>query len=81
MAKEELLKNEELIHTTPMGVERIKKNLKLSVIDVVAYLVELIKLDSTNVIRKGKNYYCYNGNIVITVNASSYTIITAHMNK
>jgi hypothetical protein len=28
--------------------------------------------------RKGKNWYCENKGVVITVNASSYTVITAH---
>ncbi len=54
-----LLENTDKIHTTQMGVGRIKKNAKIS--------------------RKGKNYYIEADGCIITVNASSYTIITAHL--
>ena len=51
--KETLIENIGRVHTTEMGVGRIKKNLGLGDID-----------DS-----------------IITVNASSYTVITAHKEK
>ena len=35
--KKVLLNNIELVHTTEMGVERIKRNLKLETNDVVEY--------------------------------------------
>ena len=60
------------IHTTEMGIGRIKKNLKLDDVDVVEYCKQKI-LDS-----RGKNWYCSIDGVTITVNASSYTIITAH---
>lgn len=37
MNKEILLSNIDKVHTTEMGVERIKKNLKLNTNDVVDY--------------------------------------------
>ncbi len=48
----ELLKNLDRLHTTKLGVERIKRNLALDTDDCV-----------------------------ITVNAYSYTVITAHRKK
>ena len=33
------------------------------------------------IMRNGKNFYCTNDSIQITVNASTYTIITAHKTK
>ena len=76
-----LINNIDKVHTTLMGIDRIKKNLKLDNIDVVEYCKNKI-LDKACVITKdGKNYYCRIDNIVITVNSYSYTIITAHIAK
>lgn len=76
----ELLENIKKLHTTPMGVERIRRNLGLGddVKDVVKWCRERIELAETNIARKGKNWYCRIDGCVITVNAYSYTIITAH---
>lgn len=76
----ELLENIKKLHTTPMGVERIRRNLGLGddVKDVVEWCRERIELAETNIARKGKNWYCRIDGCVITVNAYSYTIITAH---
>ncbi len=75
----ELLLNIDKIHTTSMGLSRIKKNLKLDDIDIVLYCKNK-KLDKKcNIYRNGKNYYCEIDNIIITVNSYSYTIITAHI--
>ena len=73
-----LLNNIDKIHTTEMGVDRIKKNLKLDDIDVVEYLKNKIIDEKSHIYRKGKNYYCEICGIIITINAYSYTIITAH---
>ncbi|MEE0490033.1 MAG: DUF3781 domain-containing protein [Methanosphaera stadtmanae] len=35
-------------------------------------------VSNAKITRKGKNYYTEVDNIIITVNASSFTIITAH---
>ena len=69
------------IHTTPMGVERIKRNLRLQEKDVVEYCKEKIASPRCEITRHGKNYYCRIDDIIITVNAFSFTIITAHINK
>jgi len=74
----DLLINLDKIHTTELGVERIKKNLKLGNVDVVAWCKAKIK-NANDIVRKGKNWYVYTDNIIITVNANSFTIITAHM--
>ena len=61
-ADNELLKNLDKLHTTELGVERIKRNLSLDTDDVVDWCKAKI-------------------NSVITVNAYSYSIITAHKEK
>ena len=67
----ELLNNLDKVHTTEMGVGR----------DIVAYCIDKIKQENAVIERKGKNYYVSVDGIIITVNASSYTIITAHKGK
>jgi len=79
--KHDLLANFNKIQTTKLGVLRIRKNLNLSNdIDVVNWCKERIK-SSTNIEKRGKNWYVQVDGIIITVNASSYTIITAHKTK
>ena len=78
MDKDILLVNIEKIHTTPMGISRIKKNLQLDNIDVVHYCKNKILDKGCNIYKKGKNWYCEINNIIITINSYSYTIITAH---
>ena len=73
----ELLNNLDKIHTTEMGINRIKKNLNIDE-DVVEYCKRKILEKNCNIIKKGKNYYCELDNIIITINSYSYTIITAH---
>ena len=74
-----LLSHIQFVHTTTMGIERIKKNLKLTHEDVVEYCKNKI-LDKNCIINKqGKNRYCKIDNILITINSYSYTIITAHI--
>ena len=76
--KEILISNIDKLHTTAMGVDRIKRNLKLVTSDVVAYCKQKIMEKDCHIYRQGKNWYCEIDNIRITVNAYSYTIITAH---
>lgn len=73
-----LISNLEKIHTTTLGIERIKKNLQLDVEDVVSWCCEKIKNKNSKITRQGKNWYITIDNFKITVNAYSYTIITAH---
>lgn len=77
----ELLNNLDKVHTTEMGVGRIKRNIEVDVDDIVAYCIDKIKQENAVIERKGKNYYVSVDGIIITVNASSYTIITAHKGK
>ena len=79
--KGELLLNKSRIHTTQLGVGRIKNNLHLSTDDVVDYCINIIEEKDSAVTKKGKNYYVRLENIEITINASSFTIITAHLKK
>ncbi len=82
MNKEILLSNFDKIHTTPMGIERIRKNLKLSPnCDVVKYCKDNILKENCKTFKNGKNFYCEIDNIRITINTMSYTIITAHCIK
>lgn len=81
MDKKELIKNIDKIHTTELGVGRIKRNLNLSTNDVVKYCAKLIEDENSTVTKKGKNYYVRLDNTEITVNSSSFTIITAHLKQ
>lgn len=77
----EFLENIDRVHTTEMGVERIRKNLSLDIDDVVGYCKEKIMKPEAIIIRQGKNWYAYVDGCVLTINAYSYTIITAHLEK
>lgn len=81
MEKEILLSNIDKIHTTKMGIGRIKKNLKLDTDDVVEYCKNKIRNKECNIYKQGKNWYIEIDNIKITINSYSYTIITAHKIK
>ncbi len=76
----DLLSNLDKIHTTELGVIRIKRNLNLDINDVVLWSKEII-FKSDSIILKGKNWYITYENIIITINRYSYTIITAHKLK
>ena len=76
-SKDIIIENIEKIHTTEMGVERISRNLGISG-DVVEYCKTKILQDNSEVVKKGKNFYVEVDDCMITVNSSSYTIITAH---
>ncbi len=77
----ELLTELDALHTTELGDKRIRNNLKLNVSDVIEWCREQIKKEDAVITRKGKNFYIYVSGCVITVNAYSFTIITAHKNK
>ena len=79
--KQILINNINKIHTTEMGIDRIKKNLKLNINDVVEYCKSKILEKICNIYKKGKNWYCEIDDIKITINSYSYTIITAHIKK
>lgn len=75
--KDVLIENINKVHTTEMGVGRISRNLGISG-DVVEICKGKILKKESVVERKGKNYYVNIDDCIITVNASSFTIITAH---
>ncbi len=75
-----LLQNLDKIHTTPMGAERVIKNLKLETDDVVGWCVQATG-SADKITCQGKNWYVYAKDAVITINIRSYTIITAHKKR
>lgn len=72
-----LVDNIDRIHTTPMGARRVQRNLGLQTDDVAAWCREAVK-NADAVFGRGKNWYVYRDGAAITVNAHSYTVITAH---
>lgn len=66
------------LHTTPMGAERIRRNLQIEAEDVVGWCKERILDKGTRLERIGKNWYAAAGDCRITINAYSGMIITAH---
>ena len=77
MHKKVLLENVEKIHTTEMGIGRIQKNLGIDE-EPVSYCISKLKQDNSTVAKEGKNYYVGVDDCIITINSSSFTIITAH---
>ena len=76
-----LLENIDKLHTTGMGEERIKGNLQIETADAVQWCKVRILDKDTKIERIGKNWYAVANDCKITVNAHSYTIITAHKIK
>lgn len=76
--KQILFNNIDKVHTTEMGIVRIKNNLKLNTNDVVNYCKNKVLDENCSIYKQGKNWYCEIDNIIITINAHRYTIITAH---
>ena len=77
----ELLTQLDLLHTTELGEERIRRNLNLPVeCDVVQACRELI-VQADKIERRRKNWYVTCDDVVLTVNAGSLTLITAHQHE
>lgn len=79
MNKEILLSNIDKIHTTKLGIDRIKKNLKLDTDNPIEYCKNKLLDKNCNIYKQGENWYCEIDNIKITINSYTYTIITAHI--
>ncbi|MBD5213459.1 MAG: DUF3781 domain-containing protein [Bacteroidales bacterium] len=77
----DLVENIDKLHTTEMGAERIKRNLQIETSDAVQWCKARIMDKDTKIERIGKNWYAVADDCKITVNAHSYTIITAHKVK
>lgn len=77
--KNDLIENIEKLHTTTKGLDRIRRNLWLGddVKDVVEWCSQKILDTDAEFIRQGKNWYVRINDCIFTVNAYSYTIITA----
>ena len=78
--KELLLKHLDEIHNTELGIKRIYRNIGLYDTEILTEIEDALTIHSydTTVIRKGKNYYVRYRDVEYTINASSYTVITAH---
>ncbi len=77
----DLIKNLDKIHTTELGTLRIKKNLSLDTPDLISWCKNKVQ-NAESINRKGKNWYVAVDGYILTINAYSFTIITAHkMNK
>lgn len=71
-----------LLHTTELGEQRIKCNLELGDVDVVNWCKqEVLVAEESAIVREGKNWYVHGNGVVLTINAHSYTIITAKRDK
>jgi hypothetical protein len=79
-SKNDLLNNLEKLHSTELGIIRIKRNLKLETHDGVNWCKQKIKC-ADKISKNGKNWYVSFENCIVTINANSYTIITAHIRK
>lgn len=62
------------------GKKRINKNLNMEIENVVEWCSKEIANPHNVITKKGKNLYVYCEDYTITINASTYTIITAHKN-
>lgn len=77
MNNNKLIQNISKIHTTNLGISRIKENLEIKE-EVVCYCKNMILNPNSFIYQKGKNWYVKLDSIILTINASSYTIITAY---
>lgn len=75
-----LIDNLDRLHTTELGRLRIAKNLGLEPEEVVSWCKSAVE-KSESIVRAGKNYSVKFRDVVVTVNASAFTIITAHRQK
>lgn len=73
----ELFDNLDKLHTTELGELRIRKNVG-DVPDVVKWARAQIGQPGADISRVGKNFQIQTRDHLITVNAKSFTIITAH---
>lgn len=74
-----IVDNIDRLHTTSLGVTRIKRNLSLTSDDVINFCKGIILANDTTFSQQGKNFYVETESVIITINAHSLTIITAHI--
>jgi len=75
---DELIKNLDKLHITDLGIIRVQRIMDLPSATIVQWVKSQIQDKNTAIIRRGKNWYVQNKGYVITINATSYTIITVH---
>ena len=63
MDKEILLANMDRIHSTSLGILRIKRNLQLETEDIIHYCKRKIKDKNCHIYKKGKNIRSVLGNL------------------
>jgi hypothetical protein len=76
-----LISNLDKIHSTEMGLQRLERNLGLNGENAVIWCKKKIADTDSNIYCKGKNWYIDCNDCIITVNRTSFTIITAHKKK
>lgn len=81
MKSDELRLHLDQLHTTELGAMRIKRNLALDTDDVVVWCKMKASSPKAATKKNGKNWYVTIEGCVITINAHSFTIITAHREK
>ena len=77
--KNELINNLDKLKTTLNGALRIRKNLGINTTNVVDWCKNQIRSKNSTVRKEGKNYYVKVNGYEITINSSSFTVITAHI--
>lgn len=77
----DLIENIDRLHTTDMGLLRIRQNLGLNTDDIVPIVRDIILSSGARISRRGKNWYIKTSEYIITVNVGTFTIITAHINR
>lgn len=78
---DDLRKNIERIHTTELGHQRIRNNLGLEIADAVEWCKNAIKTADCTITKRGKNWYVDYKDSILTINAHSFTVITAHKKR
>ncbi|MCL2328801.1 MAG: DUF3781 domain-containing protein [Bacteroidetes bacterium] len=66
------------LHTTELGKERILRNIGLTLDEVLAWCTPE---NLANAEQRGKNWYVYSADFVLTINVKSHTIITGHKRR
>lgn len=67
------------LHTTVMGAERLRRNLGLHDLSddkLMTAIRQLVSDPAATIERRGKNYYVTSRGSLVTINASSHTVIT-----
>ena len=75
-----LKENIQKIHSTELGILRIKNNLELETNDIIDWCKNEI-MKSNDYYKKGKNWYVFGNEFIITINGYNFCIITAQKNK